>query len=93
MGAIQSLSLLELRQTENQQGYAVAGQGIAVMENVFLVALTQVEPASSRNVEMLKTRPLLYVEFLASNGRRGGMVIEKGVSGQQAFDDAFRSWQ
>jgi hypothetical protein len=93
VGPIQSLSLMELRQSENQQGYAVAGQGIAVMENVFLVALTQVEPAASRNVDMLKSRPLLYVEFVATNGRRGGMVIEKGVSGQQAFDEAFRSWQ
>jgi hypothetical protein len=93
IGPIQNLSQIEFRQTESQPGYPLAGQGIAVMENVFLVALTQVEPAFSRNVEMMRTRPLLYLEFTTASGRRGGMVMEKGVSGQQAFDEAFRSWQ
>ncbi len=93
VGPIQTLSQIELRQAESQPGYPLAGQGIAVMENVFLVALAQVEPALSRNVEMMRTRPLLYLEFVTAGGRRGGMVMEKGVSGQQAFDEAFRSWQ
>jgi hypothetical protein len=93
VGPIQSLSQIEFRQTESQPGYQLAGQGIAVMENVFLVALAQVEPALSRNVEMMRTRPLLYLEFVTVSGRRGAMVMEKGVSGQQAFDEAFRSWQ
>jgi hypothetical protein len=93
LGAVQSLSLLELRQTENQGGYPVAGQGIAVMENVFLIALSKVEPALSRNIEMMLSRPILYFEFQFVGGRRGAMIIDKGISGQQAFDDAFRNWQ
>jgi hypothetical protein len=93
VSAVQSLNQIEFRQTETQAGYALAGQGIAVMENVFLVALAQIEPALSRNVEMMRTRPLVYMEFQAVGGRRGAMVIEKGVSGQQAFDEAFRNWQ
>jgi hypothetical protein len=92
-GAVRNLAQIELRQTENQPGYPLAGQGIAVLENVFLLALAQIEPALSRNVEMLRNRPLLYLEFQNAAGRRGLMVFEKGISGQQAFDDAFRSWQ
>jgi hypothetical protein len=92
-GAVRNLSQIELRQSENQPGYPLAGQGIAVVENVFLLALTQIEPALSRNVEMMRMRPLLYLEFQSSTGRRGLMVVEKGVSGQQAFDEAFRNWQ
>lgn len=92
-GAVRNLSQIELRQTENQAGYPLAGQGIAVVENLFLLALAQVEPALSRNIEMMRTRPIVYVEFQSAAGRRGAMVIEKGVSGQQAFDEAFRSWQ
>jgi hypothetical protein len=90
---VRNLSQIELRQTENQPGYPLAGQGIAVVENVFLLALAQIEPALSRNIEMMRTRPLLYLEFQNANGRRGLMVVEKGVSGQQAFDEAFRNWQ
>jgi hypothetical protein len=93
LGAVQNLSLLELRQTENQAGYPVAGQGIAVMENVFLIALSKVEPSLTRNVEMMLSRPILYFEFQFVGGRRGAMIIDKGISGQQAFDDAFRNWQ
>jgi hypothetical protein len=93
IGAVQSLSQIEFRQSENQPGYPLAGQGIAVMENVFLVALAQLEPSQSRNIEMMKARPLIYMEFQLVGGRRGAMVLEKGVSGQQVFDDAFRNWQ
>jgi hypothetical protein len=93
LGPIQAVNQIEFRQVENQTGYALAGQGIAVVENLFLVALAQVEPARSRNEEMMKARPFIYVEFQTSAGRRGAMLLEKGVSGQQAFDDAFRNWQ
>jgi hypothetical protein len=92
-GAVRSLSQIELRQTENQPGYPLAGQGIAVLENVFLLALAQIEPALSRNVEMMRSRPLIYLEFQNVAGRRGLMVLEKGISGQQAFEEAFRNWQ
>ncbi len=93
IGAVQSLSQIEFRQSENQPGYPLAGQGIAVMENVFLVALAQIEPSQSRNIEMMRARPLIYMEFQLVGGRRGAMVLEKGVSGQQVFEDAFRNWQ
>ncbi len=92
-GAVRNLSQIEFRQSENQPGYSLAGQGIAVVENLFLLALTQVEPAVSRNVEMMRSRPILYLEFQGAANRKGAMVIEKGVSGQQVFDEAFRSWQ
>jgi hypothetical protein len=93
LGAVQSLSQIEFRQIENQPGYQLAGQGITVMENVFLVALAKVEPAQSRNIAMMKARPLIYMEFQLVGGRRGAIILEKGVSGQQVFDEAFRNWQ
>ncbi len=92
-GAVRNLSQIELRQSENQPGYALAGQGIAVVENLFLLALSQLEPALARNVEMMRTRPIVYIEFQSASGRKAALIVEKGVSGQQAFDEAFRSWQ
>jgi hypothetical protein len=92
-GAVRNLSQIEFRQSENQPGYVLAGQGIAVVENLFLLALAQIQPALSRNVEMMRTRPIVYVEFQSATNRRGALVIEKGISGQQAFDEAFRAWQ
>jgi hypothetical protein len=93
IGAIQGVTSFEFRQTENQTGYAMAGQGISVMDNLFLIALTQVEPALSRNIEMMKIRPLIYFEFPLASGRRGAILLDKGVSGQQVFDAALNSWQ
>ena len=93
LGAIQGISTFEFRQVENQTGYAIAGQGIAVVDNLFLIALSNVEPALSRNIEMMKTRPLAYLEFPLANGKRGAVLLDKGISGQQAFDAAFTGWQ
>jgi hypothetical protein len=92
-GAVRNLSQIEMRQAENQPGYPLAGQGIAVMENLFLLALGQTEPALSRNVEMMRGRPIVYIEFQGAANRRGALILEKGISGQQAFDEAFRNWQ
>ncbi len=90
---VQSFSVMELRQTENQPGYAIVGQGIAVVENLFLIALAQAEPALSGNVEMLRTRPLIYFEVpdhgRASCGRDHG----EGCQRPAGFRRRFRSWQ
>jgi hypothetical protein len=93
LGAVRNVSVFEMRQTDNQPGYTVVGQGVAVTDNVFLIALAQIEQSLARNIEMLRTRPYVYVEFQTASGRRGGLVLEKGVSGQQVFDEAFQSWQ
>jgi hypothetical protein len=92
-GPVRNLSQIELRQAENQTGYPLQGQGIAVMENLFLLALAQIEPALSRNIEMMRSRPIVYIEFQNAANRRAALILEKGVSGQQAFDEAFRNWQ
>lgn len=92
-GAVRNLSQIEMRLNENQAGYPLAGQGIAVTENLFLLALAQFEPATSRNIEMMRMRPIIFLEFQGTANRRAAMVLEKGVSGQQAFDEAFRNWQ
>jgi cytoskeletal protein RodZ len=91
-GAMQGVTTFEFRQSENQTGYAIAGQGIAVVDNLFLIALSQVEPALSRNIEMMKSRPYVYFEFPMSNGKRAAILMDKGISGQQVFDTAFNSW-
>jgi hypothetical protein len=93
VGSLQGITSFELRQSQDQTGYAVAGQGITVVDNLFLIALSLAEPSRSRNEDMLKTRPLLYFEFPAANGKRGAVLLDKGISGQQAFDAAFASWQ
>jgi hypothetical protein len=92
-GSVKDLLGVEMRDVENQPGFRLIGQGVAVMENVFLIALTQAEPALTRNTEMLRAKPFVYIEFATTSGRRGAMILEKGVSGQQVFEDAFRAWQ
>jgi hypothetical protein len=44
-------------------------------------------------VEMMRGRPIVYIEFQGAANRRGALILEKGISGQQAFDEAFRNWQ
>lgn len=92
VATVQSIASLEFRQVENQPGYQLAGQGIPVVANLFLIALSQVEQTRQLNEQMMRTRPLVYIEFALSDGKRGAILFEKGVSGEQLFADAFRRW-
>jgi hypothetical protein len=92
LGTVQSIATLEFRQVENQPGYQLAGQGIPVVANLFLIALSQVEQTRQLNEQMMRTRPLIYTEFVLADGKRGAILFEKGVSGEQLFAEAFRRW-
>jgi hypothetical protein len=92
IGPLAQLNVVEARQVENQPGFPMVGQGITVMENVFLIALAAADQLAERNLEMLRQRPWIYMEAQLVSGRRIAMVFEKGVSGQQVFEDALRTW-
>jgi hypothetical protein len=92
IATVQSIATLEFRQVENQPGYQLAGQGIPVVANLFLIALSQVEQTRQVNEQMMQSRPLIYMEFALADGKRGAILFEKGVSGEQLFAEAFRRW-
>jgi hypothetical protein len=58
-----------------------------------LVGLSDVDADRARNLEILKGQEWLDVPMVYSNQRRAILAIDKGPSGNQAFEAAFSSWE
>ena len=81
-----------MKQAETTLGIPLAGLGIKVSANIFLVSLSSAGRDAQRNAQLLKERPWVDIPILYNDGRRAILTFEKGPSGNQAFADAFESW-
>ena len=57
-----------------------------------MVGLSNVDADRQRNIQLLNERSWLDVPMVYTNQRRAIIAIEKGPSGEQAFNDAFAFW-
>ena len=89
---VKSVALPEFRDDPLVKGPALQGVNATVQDNEFLVALFNVEPVQSTNIELLKRPGWLDFELRFADGRRGELVFEKGAAGERAFRSAFASW-
>jgi hypothetical protein len=91
-GAVKELDQIEMRVADTTPGTPLAGLGIPVQDNVFLVGLSASEPSLSRNIDLLRNRGWMFFRVRFANNRLGAFLIEKGATGNKVFEDAFRSW-
>jgi hypothetical protein len=91
-GPIKIIGLPQMRKEDSQNGEALAGLPVPIMENSFLIGLTK-GSSEANNLDLLKTRQWIDIPIALVNGRRAKLTFEKGVSGQRATDDAIASWQ
>ena len=57
-----------------------------------MVALASGAPQLQRNLKLLKENSWFEVVIDYSNGSKAILAIDKGVSGEQAFKEAFAAW-
>ena len=81
-----------MKQAETTLGIPLAGLGIKVSANIFLVSLSSAGPDAQRNVQLLRERSWVDIPIRYNDGRRAILALEKGPSGDRAFADAFESW-
>jgi hypothetical protein len=91
-GGISRIPAVLMKQAEATPGVPLAGVGIKVTSNVFLISLSSAEADVQRNVQLLKERSWLDIPLLYEDGKRAIIVVEKGGSGDRAFSDAFEAW-
>jgi hypothetical protein len=60
---------------------------------VFLVGLSASETEMQHNLQMLKEQPWFDIPLVYENGRRAILAMEKGASGDRAFQEAFAAWR
>ena len=75
------------------RGTPVAGLPVPVRENLFLIGLSNLQADMARNMELLVRRNWVDLPVRMVSGQRAIMSFEKGGSGEQVMNDAFRQWQ
>ena len=90
--AIRDVGLLQLKSDEAVRGTPLAGLPVPVKDNVFLLGLSNLPGDVERNTELLLKRNWIDLPIRFASGSRAVLSFEKGVPGEQAFNEAFRQW-
>lgn len=90
---VREMSAVEWRERESQMGTVLAGIVVPVQDNVFMIGLDKTEAALKRNLDLLRSQKWMVFEFRLANGRRGAILVEKGITGEKAIGDALADWK
>ena len=74
---------------EATPGVPLAGLGVKVASNLFLITLSTVEGDIERNIQLMNEQSWFDIPILYDDGRRAIIAIEKGPLGERAFSEAF----
>jgi hypothetical protein len=92
-GGISNVSGILMKEAEATRGSPLKGLAIKVTSGFYLLGLSAVETDAQLNLELLKERSWLDIPVVYSNGRRAIVTVEKGVTGERTFAEAFRDWE
>ncbi|MGA2129910.1 MAG: hypothetical protein ABSG76_27575, partial [Xanthobacteraceae bacterium] len=83
---------LVMKAGETVHGAKLDAEAAKVTPGYFMVALAAGAQQMQRNLKLLKENSWLDVMIVYRNGSRAVLAIDKGPSGEQAFNEAFAAW-
>lgn len=92
-GAIDNVLRMTMKENEESAGSALAGMTAKIADGFFLLALNDEKQARDANTALLRRQNWIDVPIVYKSGRRALMTMEKGVPGEQVFEQALRAWQ
>jgi hypothetical protein len=90
---VRDVGQFQLKNEEGARGTPLSGVQIPVMDNVFLMGLSNLKSDVERNTELLTRRNWIDLPIRYASGQRAIVSFEKGISGDQIMAQAFASWQ
>jgi hypothetical protein len=81
-----------MKASEQGRGVPLAASTAKVRDNFFLIGLSNVSAERARNIQLLRENAWIDMPIVYENQRRVILALEKGESGQRAFDEAFAAW-
>ncbi len=90
---IKNVPGLLMKSAEATRGAPLAGISVAVGSGQFLIGLSSRSDQRQTNMKLLAERSWFDIPFYYSDGQRAILAIEKGPTGNQAFQRASASWQ
>ncbi len=91
-GAIDNVLRVALKDTEEATGSALQGIPAKIADGFFLIALSDSPAEMQSNLTMLRTQSWIDIPVMYRSGRRALMTMEKGVPGEQIFQQAIDAW-
>ena len=91
-GAVDGVPGVRMKPSEQAQGIALVGPTVRITAGYFLTGLSSLGPQRDQNIVLLRDRPWMDVPIVYRNGRLAVLTLEKGPTGDQVFQDAFRAW-
>ncbi|MFN3546171.1 MAG: hypothetical protein ACK4U0_01665 [Mesorhizobium sp.] len=92
-GAIDNVLRMTMKETEESAGNPLVGMTAKIADGFFLLALNDEKQARDANNALLRRQNWIDVPIVYKSGRRALMTMEKGIPGEQVFEQALRAWQ
>ena len=61
--------------------------------NIFLIALTDADTAIETNLNLMRRQQWIDIPMQYISGRRALITLEKGIPGDQVFNDVMSAWE
>lgn len=91
-GSIASLPGVLMKDQELAQGTPLIGASVRIVDNSFLFAMSGAEADMARNLELIGQNGWLDLPLVYGTGRKAILTLEKGVAGNQIFEDVLAEW-
>jgi uncharacterized membrane protein YgcG len=91
-GSVENVPGILMKQEEQAKGTPLIGFVVGkVAHNSFLIGLSAADV--QHNVQLLKHQEWFDVPIVYANGARAILAVDKGLSGDRAFSEAFANWE
>ena len=91
-GGIARISNIGMKGAETDAGESLVGTSINIAPGQFMFGLLGVEDVVRANVQRLRTQNWLDLTLVFGSGAAYTLSVEKGASGERAFNEAFAKW-
>ncbi len=91
-GGVAEVPGVLMKVSEQARGVPLVGQAVRVTNGFFFVGLSGFDMDRNNNLQALRTRPFFDIPMRYDAGRRAILTVEKGASGDRAFEEALQAW-
>ncbi len=91
-GGIENILRVAMKGSEQEAGNPLIGIPAKIADGFFLVALNDTKAEIDANMTLLRRQSWIDVPVVYKSGRRALFTMEKGIPGDQVFDEALKAW-
>lgn len=90
---IADVQRITFKDTEQDPGNALIGVAAPLDTNIFLIALTDASTAIDTNLSLMRREQWIDIPMQYVSGRRALITLEKGIPGEQVFNEVLSAWE